>query len=263
MSAMTSAAATTARQRPWELAARCGYAVSGVLHVLIGIIAVQVALGGGGESADQSGALRQIAETPFGGIALWVGAIALLALAAWQAAEALRGRGEAADRAKSAGKAVVYLALAVSAAAFAMGSGSSSEGQTQDATAGLMQAPGGRALVVAVGLGVLAVAVYHVIKGIRQKFLEDLRGVPRGQAGNAVKKAGMLGYVAKGVALALIGFAFVVAGITSDPAQAQGLDGALHDLRDQPAGVAALIAVGIGLACYGAYSFVRSRYARM
>jgi len=263
MSTTTSTARSAARQRPWELAARGGYAVSGVLHVLIGVLAVQVALGGGGESADQSGALAQIADTPFGGAMLWVGAVALLALAAWQAAEAIRGRGEKSDRAKSAAKAVVYLALAVSAAAFAMGSGSSSEGQTQDATAGLMEAPGGRALVVVVGLGVVAVAVYHVIKGIRQKFLQDLRGVPRGQAGNAVTKAGTVGYVAKGVALALIGFAFVIAGITSDPAQAQGLDGALHELRDQPAGVAALIAVGLGLACYGAYSFVRSRYARM
>ena len=262
MSATTSAA-TASRQRPWELAARGGYAVSGVLHVLIGLLAVQVALGGGGESADQSGALAQIADTPFGGAMLWVGAVALLALAAWQAAEAIRGQGETSDRAKSAAKAVVYLALAVSAAAFATGSGSSSEGQTQDATAGLMEAPGGRVLVVVVGLGVIAVAVHHVVKGVRRTFLDDLRGVPRGQAGNAVTTAGTVGYVAKGVALALIGFAFVVAGITSDPAQAQGLDGALHELRDQPAGIAALLAVGLGLACYGAYSFVRSRYARM
>ncbi|MFI2754119.1 DUF1206 domain-containing protein [Cellulomonas sp. P22] len=262
MSAMTSAAVSSARQRPWELAARCGYAVSGVLHVLIGLLAVQVALGSGDESADQSGALGQIAGTPFGGAALWCGAVALLALAAWQGAQAIRG-GEVADRVKAAAKAVVYVALAVSAVAFAVGSGSSSEGQTEGATSGLLGAPGGRALVVAVGLVVLGVGGYHGYKGVTRKFLDDLRALPGAQLGTTVRVAGTVGYVAKGVALVLVGGAFVLAGLTADPQRAQGLDGALHDLREQPAGVVALLAVAVGLACYGGYSFVRARFARM
>ena len=49
-----------------ETAARVGYAVNGVLHIVIGVIALQLALGSKGKSADQSGALGSMADNGFG-----------------------------------------------------------------------------------------------------------------------------------------------------------------------------------------------------
>ena len=249
-----------------EAMARVGYFVSGVLHVLIGILAVQLATGSGGGSADQSGALSQVSSQPFGQALLWAGAVALLALALWQLSEAVWG-GAGADRAKHRGKAaakgVVYVALALTTFAFARGGSSSSSQQSTDLTASLMGSGPGRLLVAVIGLVIIAVGGYHVVKGAKKKFLQDLRTTGGGHVGRAVTRLGQLGYVAKGVALAVVGGLFVLAAAKTDPSQATGLDGALKTLGEQPGGQVILAVVGLGFVAYGVYSFARARYAKM
>ena len=257
---------TANAQRSWELAARAGYAVSGVLHVLIGVLALRVAFGSGGEQADQSGALSTIASTPFGAVVLWFSVVAFVALGAWQVAKAIHGgfgSGGSGERAKAAGRAAVYLALAFTALTFARGGGSDASAQTSDMTAKLMSAPFGRVLVGAVGLAIIGVGIYHVIKGWKKKFLQDLHRLPSGSAGPVARRLGVLGYVTKGVALGIVGVLFVTAAVTADPSKSTGLDGALHTLRDQPAGMFLLVIVALGFIAYGAYSFVRARYGRI
>jgi len=254
--------ATRSPQGAWELGARAGYAASGLLHVLIGVLAAQLALGSSGGSADESGAFSTIAASPFGAVVLWFSVVAFVALAAWQAAAALSGAaGETADRVKSGAKAVVYLALA--ATAYSVLQGASSGGQTESATARLMQSTGGRLLVAAVGVGVVVVGVYHVHKGLTKKFLQDLHRLPTGTAGRVARNAGVVGYAAKGAALVIVGVLFVVAAATANPQEASGLDGALQTLRDAPAGPVLLLLVALGLVAFGAYCGVRSRFGRL
>ena len=239
-----------------ENAARLGYATSGVMHLLIGWLALQVAWGGGGGSADQSGALQQLAGNDAGRILLWVALVGFAGLAVWQLTE-LAGRGRAADRVKAAAKAVVYLFLAVSCFTYARtGGGSSSTQQSVDFTASLMAQPAGRVLVAVVGAVVVGVGVYHVVKGARKKFLADLRQHP----GQWVVRAGVFGYVAKGVALAVVGALFVLAAWHTQPAEATGLDGALKTLGGAPYGQWLLTVVALGFASYAVYSFGRARY---
>ena len=79
---------------------------------------------------------------------------------------------------------------------------------------------------------VLGIAGYHVYKGWTKKFLEDLREHP----GDWAVTAGRIGYIAKGIALVIVGFFFLVAAWQADPDKAQGLDGALKTLKDAPFG---------------------------
>ena len=258
---------TANAQRSWELAARAGYAVSGVLHILIGVLALRVAFGNGGEQADQSGALSTIASTPFGALVLWFSVVAFLALGAWQVAKAIHGSfgsNDTGERAKAVGRAAVYIALAFAALSFARGGGSDASTQTADATAKLMAAPG-RAAARRCGRS----------RDHRRRHLPRLQGVEeevpartssgcrRGRPGPVVRRLGVLGYVAKGVALGIVGVLFVTAAVTADPSKSTGLDGALHTLRDQPAGVLLLVIVALGFVAYGVYSFVRARYGRI
>ncbi|MCC2313329.1 DUF1206 domain-containing protein [Cellulomonas xiejunii] len=253
---------TRSTQGAWELGARAGYAASGLLHVLIGVLAAQLALGSSGGSADEQGAFATIADSPFGAVVLWFSVVAFVALAAWQAAAALSGAaGEMSDRVKAGAKAVVYLALAVTA--YSVVQGASSGGQTESLTARLMQSTGGRLLLGAVGVGVVVVGVYHVYKGLTKKFLEDLHRLPAGTAGRAARNAGIVGYAAKGVALVIVGVLFVVAAATANPQEASGLDGALQALRDAPAGPVLLLLVALGLMAFGAYCGVRARFGRL
>ena len=258
-------AADTAEDHPaLQTGARVGYAVSGVLHLLIGWIALQVAWSGSGKSADQSGALQTLAGHTLGRLTLWVAVLGFLALGLWQLANGFAVRSASgsslwATRAKSLSKGIVYLALAWTCFNFAKGKPSSSKAQSADFTATLLQQSGGRVLVAVVGLVVIGVGGYHVVKGWTKKFLQDLTGHP----GALATRAGAVGYIAKGIALVVVGVLFMAAAVQNSASKATGLDGALRALRQEPAGSWLLTAVALGIAAYGLYSFARARYARV
>lgn len=262
-SGAASGARQVANSETLERVARVGYVISGLLHLLIGWLALQLALGDSEGSADQSGALQQISGEGLGQAVLWVGVVGFAALGLWQLTEAVWGSRETSDRAKAAAKGVVYLVLAWTTFGFARGGGSDSGEQSSDITSRLLEAPAGQVLVGAIGLGIVGVGGYHVYKGVKRKFLEDLEGGTSGQLGSAVIWLAIVGYVTKGIALGIVGALFVLAAVQSDPSEATGLDGALRTLREQPAGPVLLALVAVGLAAYGLYSFARARYARM
>lgn len=245
-----------------EALARVGFAASGLLHIVLGYTAARVGWGGGGQ-ADQSGALATLASNPAGTVLMWVITVTLAGLVLWQLTEAVTpGAGDgAADRAKAVGKAVVYAAIAWTAGQFAIGSGSSSssEQSSQDVTATLMQQPAGQWLVGGVGVAVIAVGGYHVYKGVARTFLEDLEEHP----GRIATVLGAVGYPAKGAVLALVGAFFVIAAVRHQSSQADGLDGALKSLRDEPFGPALLTVVAVGLVAFGLYCFARARHQRI
>ena len=254
----------------FEYTARAGFAVSGVLHLLVAYIILRIAFGSA-EKADQSGALSALAKQTGGALMLWVAAVGLVALGLWRIAEAIvgskpgEGSGPRQDdtpawkRAKSLGLAIVNFAIAFSAARFAMGSGQQSSQQNAGLSAQMMQSGWGKAILIAVGLGLAAVGGYHVYKGAAKKFLKDLRVF----GGTGVKAVGIAGYVAKGVVLAGAGVLVIVATLQADPSKASGFDAAVKALGQAPFGKVLLIAAAVGLAAFGAYSFVRSRYGRM
>lgn len=236
--------------------------MSGLLHILIGWIAIHLALTASSEeggSADQEGALAQLGEAPWGAAVLWFSVIALVALAAWQATEAVAGGDGAGARVKAAAKAVVYLAVGVLAWQVAQGGGSGSGSQTGE----LMSSGLGRVAVAVAGLVVVGVGGYHVYKGVTKKFTEDLQGGTAGTIGRGVVAVGVAGYAAKGVALIIVGVLFVVGAVQADPEKASGLDVALRTLAELPFGKVLLAVVALGFVAYGIYSFARARFARM
>lgn len=264
---VTSTGAGRAARRlsdhPWlERLARVGFAASGLLHLMIGWIAARIALGGGGE-ADQGGALQEVRDAPFGEVLLWGAVLGFAALALFQLLHGLVRGGELTDRAKAVSRAGLYAVLGGTAFVVARGGSTDGEETTTDVTATLLQAPWGRLLVGAVGLVVVGVAAYHAYKGGSKKFLETLTTTGSGAVGRGVVVAGVVGYVAKGVALLIVGLLFLVAAWTADPEEAVGLDGALQTLAQQPFGTALLLAVALGLVLYGLYSFARARHERL
>ena len=114
------------------------------------------------------------------------------------------------------------------------------------------------------GLVVLGVGLYSVARGVTRSFKKDLEaGAGSGEVGSAIVAAGTVGYIARGIAFAVLGVLIVWAGWTNDPEEAGGLDAALRALGEQPAGSVLLLDVGAGVALYGVYSLARARYIRM
>lgn len=254
-----------------NIAARAGLVAYGVVHLLIGWLALQLALGNsGGDEADQQGALQTLADTPIGKPLLWLVALGFLALVIWQLAEAAVGHTEedgakqAGKRAISAGKAVVFAALGYSAAKVAAGSGSSSGDSSKETfTAKLMEHTGGQALVGLIGVGIFVYGGALIYRGWKEKFREQLEGgATGGQLGSAIVNVGKVGYIAKGIAFLILGGLFVVAAIEHDPEKSGGIDDALKTLLDQPYGHVLVAIVGVGIACYGLYCFARARHMK-
>ena len=229
---------------------------------------MQVAFGGnsGGETADNTGALKEIAEKPFGKVLLGVMAIGLFAYAVWQGIVAVIGYGyETVDKKRlfkrvGAGfKALIGLLLGLQAARLTFGSSQQSSSEKQeDWTAKLLGAPAGRVLVVLIGLGIIAFAGYLVYRGVKKKFTEQLKG----GVGEAMIRFGQAGYIARGVVFGVLGVLVVVAGVRKQPEKARGLDGALKTLADQPFGTWLLVLVALGLAAYGVFRVLTARQTK-
>src|ERR1700681_2206778 len=140
--ASSATATQMAQHSVFERFARAGYVVSGLLHLIIGYLAIRIAVGVGGGSADQSGALAALAAQPGGIVALWVAAVTLAVMGLWRLAETALGRStdpksqgasaEVLDRAKAFALAVVYFAFAYSTFGFSRGAGKSTGDQRSE-----------------------------------------------------------------------------------------------------------------------------------
>jgi type IV secretory pathway VirB2 component (pilin) len=247
-------------------AVRVGLVSYGIVHLIIAWLALRLAFGDGGGSASSQGALQQVAKTGVGQVSLYVAGLGFVALVVWQALEAIWGHRDedggkrVLKRLTSAAKVVLYVSLAVSAARTAAGS-SSSSGGTDGMTAKVMELPGGPVLVGAVGVGVLVVAGFLAFRGLSEGFRSKLdSGGQTGKDGRAYVVFGKIGYVAKAVALAIVGVLFLYAAVTHDPDKSAGLDQALHKLLQQPFGSPLLVLVALGFACYGLFAFAWARH---
>ena len=264
---LKSTASAAQRSPTFRILARAGYVVLGLVHIIIGAIAISVAVGSGGGEADQGGAMEQISRVPFGTVVLWLIVLGLVALGVWQIAEAFLERDPDTKkkwgrRVKEVGTALAYFAIGGTALVYALGGRSDSSQSTTTFSATLLANPGGVVLLVLVGLVILGVGVAFVVRGIRKDFEKHL-SLPAGKLGDGIRTLGIVGYVAKGIAIAVVGVLFVVAAVTHDPEKAGGLDAALKSLAALPFGQVILWLVGAGLVIYGIYCFARARYARL
>jgi uncharacterized protein DUF1206 len=93
----------------------------------------------------------------------------------------------------------------------------------------------GQALVVVVGLVVIAIGVHQVRKELRSDLLDEIGASTVSPAlCTLIHRASQAGFALKGVALVLVGAVVAEAAATFDPARATGLDGALRAVAAEP-----------------------------
>ncbi|GAA3206276.1 DUF1206 domain-containing protein [Microbacterium terregens] len=255
---------------PFRWTARAGYAANGVVHILIGIIAIVVALGGDGDT-DQSGALMLIAGAPLGFVVLWLIAITLWALGIWQIFEGILVRSPSDDarglaakwgqRVGAWGQAAIFVALGLISASVALGARVDAEEAAENASRGVLQLPGGSIVLGLVGVGIGIGGIAFVVMGVRRTFRNKI-DIPRHGIGRSLAGLGVVGFVAKGVALIIVGILLLVAALKTDPDTAGGLDGAITALLALSYGPWLVAAVGAGFIAYGVFCFFRARFAR-
>lgn len=253
------------------LFARIGFAARGLVYMLVGWFALDVAMHGG-QVKDNQGALGTLANAPWGDALLGLCALGFAGYAIWRLTEAvtdpenrsrtMKGKFE---RAAYAISGVAHVMLATAAARLALRQTSAEGSSPGDASAEgwsgwLLEQPGGVLLLVLVGIILFIVAGAQAVKAYKAKFDELDGDVP---APDYVRWIGRLGYAARALIFAIIGWFLISAALNEDADRAGGLGEALRQLRAQPEGALILSIVACGLALFGLFSLIEARYRRI
>jgi hypothetical protein len=266
--ALAEAADSTWLQR----LARAGLAARGLLYVVVGVLALQVARGQEAR-ADKQGALQAVVRQPFGRVLVLLLAVGFAGYAAWRFVEAAVGPRDEDDPRKAAVKRVGYLLRAglytfFSASAVKLfiwaNKAATSQQKEADWTARVLNWPGGTWLVQAAGVVAIGSGLYVGWRGLSGKFRKRLKSVEMGRAERVwIRGVGAIGMVARMLVTTMIGVFLIAAARDHDPGQAVGIDGALKRLADRSYGPVLLVVVAFGLGAYGLYSFAEARYRRV
>jgi hypothetical protein len=261
--------------RGWyAVLARVGLVAKGASFVLVGALAVKLAVGHGGKATSRQGALETLAQHSFGKIVLILLAAGFGAYALWRFVQAFAERedpsdgeaeGEAkkwAKRAGYVGRGLIYAGLAYTAVKILVGAGSggSQNQQAHKTAAEILSWPGGTWIVGIAGACIVGAGLWNVYRGVTRKFEDRWR---TGRGATAKKwgaRVGVVGHLARGVVFGLIGVFVVKAALDYKPKDAIGLDGALQKLVNAPYGPYLLGLTAAGLVAYGLYCFVDAAY---
>lgn len=256
-----------ARSSGFEWLARSGFVARGLIYVIIGVLAVKLAIGAGGKTTNQQGAMKTIAQQPFGEVLLILVAIGLAGYALWRLTRALLGHGpedsdSKGERVAALASGLVYAGLCAVAVTILLGSSSNSN--TGKTTAGVFGWPAGTWLVGIAGAVLIGVGLFQGYRGVSKDFLEDSKTE---QMSATVQRwigwLGTLGHLARMIVFCLVGVFLILAAIAFNPSKAVGLDGALAKLAHHSYGPVLLGVVAAGLIAFGLYSLSDARYRRI
>jgi len=249
---------------------RFGQFVRGVIYVVLGTLALRLALGTHGAEMTETGVIELIGQQRFGAVLLVVVAIGLASYALWGLIRAVfdplhKGKSALgiAKRIGFAASGLAYAGLVVVTLGFIAGP-LPHVPQSGDWTARLLAKPFGAWLVGFIGVCWIAVAGIEIVKGWRSKFVRYLDLARRAPAERRwAIRLGRVGIVTRGIVLTLVGIFLVATAFHANPHHASGMDGALLGLLRQPFGRTLLAAAGLGLITYGVFSAMCARWMRI
>jgi len=261
---------TVARRPEFKWLARAGLIARGVVYGVVGLLALKLALGAGGKTTSQQGALKTIAHESFGQGLLIAVTVGLAGYAIWRLVRAGIGHGSqekdsAFDRVAGVASGVAYAALCVTAVKILTGAGSSGGASSpKKTTGGVLAWTGGTAIVGVAGAILIGVALYQGYKGVSRKFLDSSNTAEMSrQVKRGFTATGVFGHLARMVVFALVGFGLIKAAIDYNPRSAIGLDGALNKLVHKSYGPVLLGVVAAGLIGFALYSIADARYRKI
>ena len=259
---------TVVQSTGFEWLSRAGFVARGLIYGIIGVLALRLAVGHGGRTTNQQGALHTVANQPLGKALLTLLAIGLGGYALWRFARAAIGHGPEGtdsklDRVTALASGIVYASFCIAAVRILTGSkGSSSTPKT--ASRDVFGWPAGIWIVGAAGLIVIGVGLYQGYRGITRDFLKDSKTEqmsPRTK--RWISRLGLIGHLSRMIVFTLVGVFLVKAAVDYNPQAAIGLDGALAKLQHNSLGPLLLGVVALGLIAFALYSFSDARYRRI
>jgi len=241
-----------------------------VSFAIVGVLALELALGRGGKPTSRQGALATLSDESYGKALLVALAAGFAAYGLWRVAEAIFEREEDdskrwAKRIGYLGRGAIYFGLTYSALKIAAGSPAESQNEkARKTTAEVLDWPGGTWIVAVGGVCVIGLGLYNGYRGVSHSFVDKWDTAKmRSDVRRWAARVGAVGLLARLVVFALIGAFAVKAAIQYQPSEAIGLDGALQKLAHQSYGRWLLGITACGLIAYAVYCFVDARYRKV
>ncbi len=259
---------------PWSVGvARFGYTARGAIYLLIGLLAMQTAVGARRTAADPVAVFHALASNTPGRVALVVLGVGLIVYALWHAVQTVvdtqgvdRGALRVLERVAWAGLFLIYTGLGYTALRL-VGSGGGepdTDLPLRAWVAWLVGLPLGDVLVGVVGVGFWGAAGFFLYQAATGHFRATLALL---DAPRAVRRwamaLGRIGYAALALVNALVGRYLFAAAWRRDPGEARGIGGALTALAGWTPGPPLLGALATGLIAYGAFNLMEARYRRL
>lgn len=257
---------------PWIVRlGRFGLAAKGVVYLILGSLALQAGYQGRSRDVtDAQGAFVSLLRQPFGTLMLGILAAGLMAYMLWRVCQAALNPDDEPHNFSGWSKRVfrlssglVYGGLSVVAIRLLAGIRSHHH-KPSDWTAMVMSHARGRWLVAAAGVCIAGYGLFRIYKALRGELKRQL--ILDGYAAHArawIVWLGRLGQAARGVIFVVIGTGAYLAGLHTNPAEAQGVAEALRTIATAPYGPYLLAAVAAGLIAYGLFQFVEAIYRRI
>jgi hypothetical protein len=268
------AAEETVRKPFVKKIARLGFYTKGFLFIVIGILAVMVAIGQkGGELADPTGALAHVAALDFGRILLIIFIVGAASHGIWNI---LRGAADVDNagrkwqgivkRCIAVGVGIFYVWLAFSAFGILIAERiTEGNGEVQRNIAQFFLAlPMGAILLFLIGLSTIGAGIHECYSGISGKYRENFRLFTLGKTQQQlINFLGVLSFTARAIIFCLVGYFFISAAIHYNADEVIGIDGALAILAQTYYGKTILFITAAGLVCHGLLSLYEARFRRI
>lgn len=250
---------------------RLGYAVKGIVYMVVGFLATKAGVGmGGGETTDSQGAVETIGSEPFGQVLLVIVAVGLLGYAAWRIVSAVKDAERRGDEPTSiavrigeAARGLIYGSLGAWTLRYILTQRGGESERAPGLVATALGFPFGRWLVIGTGLAIGVYALYQVYRAVSGKFMKRLDFSGAGYSSRKwTERLGKFGILARAVVFAVIGFLAARAGWNYAPSQAGGVERSLDVIAREQTGYV-FIAIAIGLIAYGLFEIATARFRVM
>lgn len=253
--------------------ARLGLISKGIVYILIGLLAFMAAFELGGQSnnsASKEGAFRFIQKMPAGKFLLGAVALGLLCYAIWRAVQVVTAKDKEHKLSKRLTKQLRYalsglahLSLGFYAAKMVLQKETNGGSSNQNMIAQVMEKSYGPLLLIIAGGIIAAVGIYQLWFAFSEKYKKHIAtGAIHNQASTVLLRAGKIGYSARGVVWLILAWMLIKAALHHNASEAGNTSEAFRFLEEASYGSYLLGALGFGLACYGAFNFIRARYEK-
>ncbi|WP_179020485.1 DUF1206 domain-containing protein [Winogradskyella forsetii] len=245
-----------------EMLSRFGMAAKGIVYLLIGVLTAMAAFGQGGSKSGKDGILKFLAQQSYGKILLIALGLGLIAYTFYRFYQGFGNIKNHDDDPKGYFKRTAYVVsgliygyFAFSALKMAFGSSSGDSGSSSQ----LLNSEYGDIIAIVIAIILLGKAIYEFYVAYSGKYKEDIEhaGIDP-DAQSLLTKAGKMGFTARGIVAGIMAFLFFKTGMGSSGGDINRADA--FSLLQNEFGSVAMGLVALGVALYGVFMLIKSKY---